>query len=73
MYIEPFPPTGEKHQIVFDGASNPLWSADGKQILTVQLVNPNAVLAGAAAAGALGPDPPLSITVAMNWATSLKK
>jgi len=44
-------------------------SADGKRILTVQ-ATPNS--AGAGADAAL-PDPPLSITVAMNWAASLKK
>jgi len=44
-------------------------SADGKRILTVQATGNN-VNAGAEAGT---PDPPLSITVAMNWAAGLKK
>jgi len=32
VYVEPFPPTGEKHQITRDGGDNPLWSPDGKQL-----------------------------------------
>ena len=45
-------------------------SADGKRVLTFQLV----VSANGGPAGDLGgPDPPLSITVAMNWAAGLKK
>jgi len=49
-------------------------SADGKNILMVQFV-PNAFGGNAnqGAGDAVGPDPPLSITVAMNWASSLKK
>jgi Tol biopolymer transport system component len=45
---------------------------DAKQILMLQLVNStnNNI---AATGDAVGPDPPLSITVAMNWASSLKK
>src|SRR5262249_19018308 len=31
VYVEPFPPTGEKHQIT-DNGGNPLWSPDGKQL-----------------------------------------
>jgi Tol biopolymer transport system component len=46
-------------------------SADGKKILMIQLVNNGA--ANAVGGDAVGPDPPLSITVAMNWASSLKK
>jgi hypothetical protein len=44
-------------------------SADGKRILTVQATGNN-VNAGAEAGT---PDPPLSITVAMNWVAGLKK
>ena len=45
-------------------------SADGKRVLTLQLV----VTANGGPAGDVGgPDPPLSITVAMNWASGLKK
>jgi eukaryotic-like serine/threonine-protein kinase len=45
-------------------------SSDGKRILMLQFVN-NAT--GAIGGEVVGPEPPLSITVAMNWATSLKK
>src|SRR5262249_47281825 len=31
VYVEPFPPTGEKHQIT-DNGGNPLWSPDGTQL-----------------------------------------
>src|SRR5262249_4189730 len=30
IYVEPFPPSGEKHQITTDGGDNPLWSPDGR-------------------------------------------
>mgnify|MGYP001594815973 CR=1 FL=1 len=45
-------------------------SADGQRILMVQFAGTGNAPAAAVAAG---PDPPLSITVAMNWASSLKK
>jgi serine/threonine-protein kinase len=32
VYVEPFPPTGEKHQISSDRGSNPLWSRNGNQL-----------------------------------------
>jgi Tol biopolymer transport system component len=32
VYVEPFPPTGEKHQMTTNGGDNPLWSPDGKQL-----------------------------------------
>ncbi len=32
IYVQPFPPTGEKHQITTDGGDRPLWSPDGKQL-----------------------------------------
>jgi hypothetical protein len=45
-------------------------SADGQRILMVQYAG----TAGApAAAASTSPDPPLSITVARNWSSSLKK
>ena len=44
-------------------------SADGKRFLSAQFV----VSASGPAADAATPDPPQSITVAMNWAASLKK
>jgi len=47
-------------------------SADGQRILMFQIVSGSGSN-GAAAGDAVGPDPPLSITVAMNWASSLKK
>jgi hypothetical protein len=31
LYVEPFPPTGEKH-LITDSGGNPLWSRDGKQL-----------------------------------------
>ena len=43
-------------------------SADGKRILSLQFV-----LNTGPTADPGGPDPPLSITVAMNWASALKK
>jgi Tol biopolymer transport system component len=46
-------------------------SADGKQILMVQLVL--SATGGPGGGGAAGPDVPLSITVAMNWAPGLKR
>jgi Tol biopolymer transport system component len=45
-------------------------SADGQRILMVQYAG---VSNAPATAAATSPDPPLSITVAMNWASSLKK
>jgi Tol biopolymer transport system component len=36
IYVEPFPPTGEKHQISRDGGTNPLWSPNGKELLPPQ-------------------------------------
>ena len=44
---------------------------DGKRILTVQFVTTAGLLGPAGDVGS--PDPPLSITVAMNWAASMKK
>jgi eukaryotic-like serine/threonine-protein kinase len=35
IYVEPFPPTGDKHQLVAYGSelpNHPLWSADGKEL-----------------------------------------
>jgi dipeptidyl aminopeptidase/acylaminoacyl peptidase len=32
VYVEPLPPTGEKHQITTKGGVNPLWSPDGKEL-----------------------------------------
>jgi Tol biopolymer transport system component len=46
-------------------------SADGKRILTVQIVSLFNVIGPAGDSGS--PDPPLSITVAMNWASSIQK
>src|SRR3989442_246818 len=46
-------------------------SADGKRILTVQIVSLFNVISPVGDAGS--PDPPLSITVAMNWASSIQK
>ena len=44
-------------------------SADGKRVLSLQLVGGAVNAAGDTA----NPDPPLSITVAVNWASSLRK
>jgi dipeptidyl aminopeptidase/acylaminoacyl peptidase len=46
-------------------------SADGKRILTVQIVSLSNIIGPAGDSG--NPDPPLSITVAMNWASSIQK
>jgi dipeptidyl aminopeptidase/acylaminoacyl peptidase len=46
-------------------------AADGKRILTFQYVNTPAITPGAGDSG--GAEPPLSITVAMNWTAGLKK
>jgi Tol biopolymer transport system component len=46
-------------------------SADGQRILATQLANVNSLIA--ALAGTSGIDAPYSITVAMNWPSSLKK
>jgi hypothetical protein len=32
IYVEPIPPTGEKHQITTAGGISPLWAPDGKQL-----------------------------------------
>ena len=32
VYVQPIPPTGEKHQITTNGGINPLWSPDGKEL-----------------------------------------
>jgi len=32
VFVQPFPPTGEKHQITTNGGVHPLWSSDGKQL-----------------------------------------
>jgi serine/threonine protein kinase len=32
VYVEPFPPTGEKHQITTDRGNSPLWSPNGTQL-----------------------------------------
>jgi hypothetical protein len=48
-------------------------SADGKRILTFQYVSVSQTGAGAAAGDTGGVEPPLSITVAMNWTAGLKK
>jgi hypothetical protein len=37
VYVEPFPPTGEKHQITRDGGDNPLWSPGGNQVFYLTL------------------------------------
>ena len=39
VYVQPFPPTGEKHLITRDGGSSPLWSPDGRQLF---FLRPNA-------------------------------
>ncbi len=31
-YVQPFPPTGAKHQITREGGYYPLWSADGSEL-----------------------------------------
>src|SRR5262249_13632637 len=43
-------------------------SADGQKILYLQFVN-----TGTAATGAVGPDPQLNLTIAMHWASGLKR
>jgi len=37
VYVEPFPPTGEKHQITAGRGSSPLWSPDGKQLFYLRV------------------------------------
>jgi eukaryotic-like serine/threonine-protein kinase len=48
-------------------------SGDGQRILAVQLSPPHSPNAAASPATDIGIDPPLNITVAMNWASALKK
>jgi hypothetical protein len=48
-------------------------SADGQRILTFQLANLNTLITALAGSSGIGIDPPFSITVAMNWPSSLKK
>jgi serine/threonine-protein kinase len=53
IYVQPFPPTGAKWQIA-EGASVPLWSADGRELFFVQgrdLVAVQVSTAGAFSAG----------------------
>jgi serine/threonine protein kinase len=40
VFVQPFPPTGEKHKITSTGATAPLWSPDGKQILYTSFTGP---------------------------------
>jgi serine/threonine-protein kinase len=35
VFIEPLPPNGDIRQITFNGAGNPLWSRDGRQLFMV--------------------------------------
>jgi eukaryotic-like serine/threonine-protein kinase len=32
VYVQPFPTTGEKHQVTADGGTHPLWSRDGRRL-----------------------------------------
>ena len=32
VYVQPFPPTGGKHQVSKDGGSHPVWRADGREL-----------------------------------------
>ena len=32
VWIEPFPPTGARHQVTRDGGSHPLWRPDGQSL-----------------------------------------
>ena len=32
VYVEPFPPTGARHQVTADGGAAPIWSPDGRRI-----------------------------------------
>ena len=36
IFVQPFPPTGQKNQISAEGGTWPLWSPDGKQLYYVQ-------------------------------------
>jgi Tol biopolymer transport system component len=42
VYVQPFPPTGEKHQVTTQGGANPLWSPDGRELFFVQPVRDEA-------------------------------
>jgi Tol biopolymer transport system component len=37
VYVEPFPTTGEKHQVTTNGGDSPLWSPDGRQLFYLRL------------------------------------
>ena len=37
VYVQPFPPTGEKHQVTTQGGVNPLWSPGGKELFFMQI------------------------------------
>jgi hypothetical protein len=45
VYVEPFPPTGEKHQITRDGGDNPLWSPEGNRLFYLTLGETRKVMA----------------------------
>ena len=32
IFVQPFPPTGAKHQVSTEGGRTPLWSPDGRQL-----------------------------------------
>jgi Tol biopolymer transport system component len=36
VFIQPFPPTGEKHQVTTEGGAQPLWAPGGKELFFLQ-------------------------------------
>jgi eukaryotic-like serine/threonine-protein kinase len=36
VFVQPFPPTGEKHQVTTQGGASPLWSPDGTELFFLQ-------------------------------------
>jgi serine/threonine-protein kinase len=41
LFVEPFPPTGEKRQIASGDAQMPVWSLDGRELLFIDPARPN--------------------------------
>jgi eukaryotic-like serine/threonine-protein kinase len=68
VFVQPFPPTGEKH-LINQGGGMPHWSADGKELLFLS-IRPNAVAITLRPTVAVGTVRELPVDVAFNGATS---
>jgi eukaryotic-like serine/threonine-protein kinase len=42
VYVQPFPPTGEKHQVTTQGGGSPLWSPGGRELFFMQPIRDEA-------------------------------